>query len=209
MQTLSGHTSPATAYVVEDYPYGFRLRCTMRHWIEFKRGHGFRHVTQTSNPKKAGDVWNKPRAGTYHPVLVLTVDEDGRVEGDGLNLYASDERIDTFEERHAAALTDEHRAALRFLRAANRTAGRISFTIQLDDGTPRQTVEEQAAIYRAVIADELRRDRPADVDAPAPKPEPEPIAARQAVTPSGTAWLLPGVDPAPARRGDADQLAIF
>ena len=130
MQTLSGHTSPETSYLVEDYPYGFRLRCKMRHWVEFKKGHGFRHCTQTSNPKKAGDVWNKPKAGTYHPVLVLTVDEDGRVEGDGLNLYANDEQIDRFEREHAAGLTDEHRAALRYLGAVHATGQRVTWMVR-------------------------------------------------------------------------------
>ncbi len=69
MQTLSGHATPETAYLVEDYPYGFRLRCQIRFWLEFKKGHGFRLVSQTSNPKTeaarglpAGTVWNKPKA---------------------------------------------------------------------------------------------------------------------------------------------------
>lgn len=30
---LHGHTSPETAYVVENYPYG-GLRCTKRYWVE-------------------------------------------------------------------------------------------------------------------------------------------------------------------------------
>ena len=30
MTVLTGHTSPETAYVVSDYPYGFRLRCQIR-----------------------------------------------------------------------------------------------------------------------------------------------------------------------------------
>lgn len=37
MKVLSGHTSPETAYVVDDYPYGFRLRCKIRYWIETKK----------------------------------------------------------------------------------------------------------------------------------------------------------------------------
>lgn len=63
------HTSPETAYVVEDYPYGFRLRCKIRYWIEAHPRHGFRFVSQTTNPKVSGEVWNKPKASIYSDVV--------------------------------------------------------------------------------------------------------------------------------------------
>ncbi len=34
IKILNGHISPETAYVVEDYPYGYTLRCTIRYWLE-------------------------------------------------------------------------------------------------------------------------------------------------------------------------------
>ena len=30
--------SPETAIIVPDYPYGFRLRCKLRVWVEYKAG---------------------------------------------------------------------------------------------------------------------------------------------------------------------------
>jgi len=42
LTVLSGHTTMETAYLVDDYPYGFRLRCKIRYWLEYKRGQGFR-----------------------------------------------------------------------------------------------------------------------------------------------------------------------
>lgn len=67
MKVLEGkHISPETAYVVNDYPYGFHLRCKARYWIEFKPKKGFRLMFQTTNPKRRdAEVWNKPKAGTY------------------------------------------------------------------------------------------------------------------------------------------------
>ena len=62
---LSGHTSPETAYLVEDYPYGFRLRCKIRRWLDCDPKRGARLMSQTSNPKLSGLVWNKPKASTY------------------------------------------------------------------------------------------------------------------------------------------------
>jgi len=55
MQILKGHISPETAFIVDDYPYGFRLRCKIRYWLEYNPKHGFRFVSQTTNPKRAGE----------------------------------------------------------------------------------------------------------------------------------------------------------
>ena len=59
MERLNGHISPETAYVVNDYPYAYSLRCKSRYWIEERRGFGIRFVSQTTNPKKSGDSWNR------------------------------------------------------------------------------------------------------------------------------------------------------
>lgn len=52
-QVLHGHESPETAYVVDDYPSGFKIRCRIRYWIEtipkgVKQGMQ-RFVSQTSH----------------------------------------------------------------------------------------------------------------------------------------------------------------
>jgi hypothetical protein len=62
-QPLHGHTSEATAYLVADYPYGFRERTQIRYWLEAKPKRGWRFVSQTLNPKT--DRWNKPKESTY------------------------------------------------------------------------------------------------------------------------------------------------
>ena len=81
--------SPETAIIVPDYPYGFRLRCKLRVWVEYKAGKGFRYCTQTSNPKKPGEVWNKPKAGTYSRVsMAIGVDPLGRLYPSALTEYS-------------------------------------------------------------------------------------------------------------------------
>jgi hypothetical protein len=84
LKVVHGHTSPDTARVVEDYPYG-SLKCTIRYWIETgTKGAGKdrqRFMSQTTNPKRRpGVVWNKPKASTYEDMLVMVVEEqpDGR-----------------------------------------------------------------------------------------------------------------------------------
>jgi hypothetical protein len=118
MNVLTGHTSADTAFLVEDYPYGFRLRCQIRYWIETTK-HGQRVVSQTSNPKRPGLVWNKPKAGTYSNLRVLFVNpENGHVENDGLSFYGTAEQIAAFEAKYADALTSERdQKELRMLKA--------------------------------------------------------------------------------------------
>lgn len=80
------HTSPETAYIIEDYPFGFRLRCKMRVWIETKKGQGMRVVRQTTDPRNAGEVWNAPKKSTYDTLKVLYIDSDtGHLESAGWN----------------------------------------------------------------------------------------------------------------------------
>lgn len=118
MKVLTGHISADTAYLVEDYPYGFRLRCQIRYWIETTK-HGQRVVSQTTNPKRPGTVWNKPKASTYTALRVLYVDPaTGYVENAGLGIYATTAQIAGFEAIYGAALTTARdQAMLRALKA--------------------------------------------------------------------------------------------
>ena len=93
---LPGRVSPETAYLVNDYPYGFCLRCSIRYWLEFKPGFGFRFVSQTTNPKRPGAYWNKPHAGTYSLAAALYLDSEGHVRCAGLSEYSNGRELDAF-----------------------------------------------------------------------------------------------------------------
>ncbi|WIM95786.1 hypothetical protein ACTOB_007918 [Actinoplanes oblitus] len=98
VRVLAGHTSPETAYLVEDYPYGRVLRCQIRYWIETaskgaKKGMQ-RFVRQTTNPKVAGEPWNKPHAGQYAPLVFLYLDGDDYVQHIGVSEYGIDPHAD-------------------------------------------------------------------------------------------------------------------
>jgi len=71
VRLLVGHVDADTAYVVDDYPYGGGLRCRIRYWIDtdISRGHAGwqRFVSQTTNPRRAGQPWNHPKQSTYAP----------------------------------------------------------------------------------------------------------------------------------------------
>lgn len=153
-ETLAGHTSPDTAFVVDDYPYGFRLRTSIRYWIETKKGHGQRFVSQTLNPKTGN--WNKPKAGTYHVLAVMI-----RNPANGYVSYATlrsggwskEDQIVDFETRHASAIGEYEQKAIRYIRATNKANEMIKVTIRAAGYTdePAQTREEQAAIWQAAV----------------------------------------------------------
>jgi len=113
VKLLPGHTSPETAYVVEDYPYGFRLRCKIRYWVEFKPKKGFRFVSQTTNPKRPGEVWNKPKASTYSMFGgAMFLDENEHVQFSGLSEYSDGAEAKAWAEKFGDAVPEAGRVIL-------------------------------------------------------------------------------------------------
>jgi len=64
-------------YKVENHPYGYHATSDKLFSIEYKASHGFRLVTQTTNPKTG--VLNKPKKSTYYDLQILAVDDNGKV----------------------------------------------------------------------------------------------------------------------------------
>jgi hypothetical protein len=112
---LSGHTSAESAYLVEDYPYGFRLRCKLRCWLE-TTSYGTRFVSQTTNPKK-GDIWNKPKTSTYCIVGVMFLDDNGHVQWTGVGPGTSVEKLDAFVAEFDSVLTARDKGQLQEIKA--------------------------------------------------------------------------------------------
>lgn len=106
MKVLTNHTSPETAYVVDDYPYGFRVRTSIRYWIDTSDTYGQRCVSQTLNPKTG--EWNKPKASTYTSFAVLFIDEsNGHVKWAGWHPYSGADALREFVEKYGGGLPAE------------------------------------------------------------------------------------------------------
>lgn len=158
MTVLVGHDSQETARIDNDYPYGFRLRCIRRSWLEYKKGFGYRLMTQTTNPKRSGEVWNKVKGSTYSALMVMALDDQGHLFQDGLHVYANEEKINTFCTRYADALQGEReQKILTYLRACDRAQKRVKVTVRVvhEGDVPGQTLEEQQGLMRALVSDEL------------------------------------------------------
>jgi hypothetical protein len=108
------HVSPETAYVVSDYPYGFRLRCKIRYWIEYAPKKGFRSWSQTTNPKRPGEVWNKPKASTYYRFgMAMYLNEEEHVCFAGLSEYSGGEESKAFAEKFGAGVPEAGQVAMK------------------------------------------------------------------------------------------------
>lgn len=115
VKPLYGHTSEDTAYLVLDYPYGFKLRCSIRYWLESHPIKGFRFVSQTTNPKK-GNVWNSPKKSTYSLLAAcMYLDENNHVKWTSIHEYTSAEYFLTFLQNFPEIqLSDEHVGRLKY-----------------------------------------------------------------------------------------------
>lgn len=97
MTPIYGHASEETAYIVEDYPYGYTLRCKIRYWLEESPTKGFRFCSQTTNPKKSVEVWNTPKKSTYMRLGgCMFLDENGHVKWTGVSEYSSIVELEKF-----------------------------------------------------------------------------------------------------------------
>lgn len=63
---------------IENYPYGYTMKTTLFDTVEFNLRKGYRHITQTINPK-TGNL-NAPKKSTYFPLLVRYYDENGHIK---------------------------------------------------------------------------------------------------------------------------------
>lgn len=134
---LFGYTSEDTAYVVDDYPYGFRLRTQIRYWLETTKN-GDRFVSQTLNPKT--DRWNKPKKSTYCYVGCLYLDEQHHVTWTGLNVWAEPAVIDRFCEVMGDQLSKAQAMKVAELRGMNRAMEGVTCEVVVNP-TPEQTAD--------------------------------------------------------------------
>jgi hypothetical protein len=143
---LLGCTSQETAFVQPDYPYGRRLRCQRRVWVETNPKYGMRLMTQTSNPKRPGLVWNKPDNRTYCDIVALWVDAKGYIATDNLvNLgFYELKQLQEWGERNQALLQADAQVQLKYTAAlrgreqyeADKAAGNIQVVINKTEYSP-------------------------------------------------------------------------
>jgi len=150
MKILSGHTSPETAFVVSDYPYGFRLRCKIRYWLE-SNNKGTRFWSQTTNPKRESEVWNKPKASTYIEISgVMYLDEKEHVQWAGIGMYSEAEECQKFLDTYGEAATN-------FDELKKWTRKKVIYEEEMNKFTPRP--EYGSALFKLAYGATITRAR--------------------------------------------------
>lgn len=174
IRVLTECVSPDTAFVQDDYPYGRELRCQRRNWLEFKKRHGYRHVTQTSDARRGNVTWNKPHGSTYNWLEVLCLTDEfkqadgvtpGGVEGFVARMDLDD--IDAWVACFAADLTPSQRINAATIqqviaRQGGTRKGRVYTVTDADSGevlTPDGPIGAGHALFGAlrIVSDETAR----------------------------------------------------
>lgn len=128
---------------VTDYPYGFRLRTTLFDSIEFSPTKGFRHVTQTINPKNGRE--NKPKKSTYYPIMIRFKNEDGHIKTWSSHANGDQEINNAFQMigKHYDLFTPEQKKYLQTLLAS---MIRVSHMASVQWG--KKTLESANEVYK-------------------------------------------------------------
>jgi hypothetical protein len=85
MTPLYGHVSEETAFTRDNYPWGFKLKCNIKWWLEKNDKNGFRFVTRTQDPRNG--KWCAPKKSTYAGLAAcMFLDEKDHCHWSGLGL---------------------------------------------------------------------------------------------------------------------------
>jgi hypothetical protein len=152
---ILGAVSPATAHLVKDYPYGFRLRCRKRYWLETAAKGAAKGKTrvmeQTTDPKH-GDRWNKPKGSIYSDFMVLyKEDGSGHVKNWGVSWTSGPEAFCSFM---ASGLVEQ----FRHTDAVRAAFGKVVIRSQHFNATSWINYGRAAAALKAAIKGWLEHD---------------------------------------------------
>jgi len=114
--------------IINDYPYGFRLRTDIKYWIE-TTNRGDRFCSQTLNPKS--NEWNKPKKSTYSDVMVLIANKDGFVRTLSCSLNDKKEKAKAFLEKFENELTKIQKIRLHKVIGWDKTMEKVEFKIRV------------------------------------------------------------------------------
>ena len=128
---LYNHTCEQSAYYVENYPWGFRLKTQVRYWVETseKSNGGQRLVKQTLTPKTGS--WCKPKKSTYSWVMFMYLDQNEHVQTDSLGMYSEESEIIRFVETHKENLNSFQKKQIRLLDGYKKAFSKMEVTFEV------------------------------------------------------------------------------
>ncbi len=124
--------------IVENYPYGFRLKTKARYYIETTKN-GQRSVFQTLNPKT--QKWNAPKKSTYSEIMLLIRNlENNHVENDSFSItYSDQEDLNAFLAKYPInILSDYQQKQIKLAQAIIKARKHIKLSIVTNPSQEKQ-----------------------------------------------------------------------
>ena len=117
------------ALMVENYPWGFKLKTKRKYWIESNKTQGDRLCFCTLNPKT--DKWCAVKKSTYNAVELLYIADNGYIKSDGIYKYGvNEEEIKNFlSEVDYEQLNDLQKKQIIKLQSMNKVMEKVTFKI--------------------------------------------------------------------------------
>jgi hypothetical protein len=156
-EPLYGYDSVENSYPVDDYPYGRRLRCKIRYWLEYTPRKGWRFCSQTQDPVKL--KWNNPKKSTYADWGgAMYLDSQKHVQWVGVGVYTKDEDflefVKAFPKADLKLLKVVAKKKMEFIQG--RIDGKVVWTVngvpkpdsELEQGEMRKDLETWQQIDR-------------------------------------------------------------
>lgn len=114
--------------IINNYPYGFRLRTDIRYWVE-TTNRGDRFCSQTLNPKT--NQWNQPKKSTYSDVMVLVGAENGHIRTLSCSLNDKKEKANAFLTKFETELTKIQKIRLHKVIGWDKTMEKVEWKIKV------------------------------------------------------------------------------
>ena len=131
----------ASPFVVDNYPYGFKLRTKIRYWVETNKK-GQRVLSQTLNPKT--QKWNKPKPSIYGDMIFLYKDEREHIKSFWLSPEYTEEQdyLEQLKEIPAELIGEYQKERIKTAKAIFKTREHITLEIVETTG---ETKEQRTA----------------------------------------------------------------
>jgi len=164
LNILTKQPTELEPYVINDYPYGFRLRTKMMVWKETNK-YGERYCTATINPKTG--LLNHPKYSNYSDILLIGIETDtGRISYTTLNLaYNSEEKAEEWLKQYREHLNERGQIIASSILATLKVTSKIEYKIVETSGMTseeRKTLDDEqkanTSIINRVIVGNISKD---------------------------------------------------
>lgn len=153
LNILEKQPTQENPYIVENYPYGFRLRTKIRYWVE-TTNRGQRFVSQTLNPKT--QEWNKPKKSTYDNIVLIGLNEKGHIQYTSIGVYSLEE-TKKFNEKYSKYFSKYQTKEMKNIVGIEEVLSKVEYKIKVRKFKHKTTgkIVEQVPLFQMCEYEEI------------------------------------------------------